>query len=296
MRLRSLLSATLVAVSLACTRDAPQRSLPSRDDFGTPGAAAALGALPSRIVSLNPTTTELLFSLGAGARVVGRTHWDLWPDSARLVPDLGPGLRPNVESVLARHPDLVILYASADNRAAADRLRAAGVEVIALKIDRLADFRRATTLIGDAIGESARAREVISHVDSALASVQRATATLPRPRVVWHVWDAPVIVIGGGSYMNELIDIAGGTNLYADLAGPSPSVSLEDIIRRAPDYIIAGPDGAAHMRADAAWRAVPAVRAGHILVVDTSLVGRPSVRLGEAAASLARLMHPGVLP
>ncbi|HEU4641653.1 MAG TPA: helical backbone metal receptor [Gemmatimonadaceae bacterium] len=291
-RIASLL---IVLASLACGgRSAPATSA-GTDDFGAP-VRAGTARVPARIVSLNPTTTELLFAIGAGDRVVGRTHWDVWPDAARRVADLGPGLRPNVEAILARRPDLVVLYASADDRDAARRLADAGVPVIALKVDRIADFRRAALLLGAATGELARARLVADTVERSLARVRAATAALPRPTVFWHVWDAPIITIGRGSYLDELLDVAGGRNVYGDLAQPSPQVALEDIVRRDPDVILAGAAGAAQIRASVPWRAVGAVRRGRVLVVDTNLVGRPSVRMGEAAASIARLLHPGALP
>ncbi len=291
---RSIALLAVVLTSLACTE---QRAAPSAaaDYYGVP-VARGTHSDPARIVSLDPTSTELLFALGAGARVVGRTSWDVWPDSARLVPDVGPGLRPNVEAVLARHPDLVVLYASNDNRAAASQLRASGARVLALKVDRIEDFRRATRLLGAAVAESARAELVVDSVDRTLERVRRATEPLPHPRVFWHIWDAPIFTIGGGSFLDELVRIAGGRNIYSDLPQPSPQVSLEDIIQRDPQWVLAGPLGARTIMHDPAWRALPAVRAGRVLVVDTNLVGRPSVRLGEAAISLARLLHPGALP
>lgn len=262
------------------------------DDFGDPVAAGA--PAPRRIVSLSPATTELLFAMGAGPRLVGRSHFDRWPDSARQVPDLGPGLGPNVEAVLAAHPDLVVLYASGDDRAAARQLRAAGVRVVALRTDRIADLRRASRLLGVVTGDSARARVVVARLDGALARVRGATAPLPHPRVAWVVSLHPLITIGRGSYLNDLLGIAGATNVYADVAAPSPMIGLEDLVRRDPDVLLTGPENAAAIRASAAWRAVRAVRRDDVLVVDTMLVGRPSVQLGAAAASLANLLHPGL--
>jgi ABC-type Fe3+-hydroxamate transport system substrate-binding protein len=259
------------------------------DDFGD---TLALTGPPRRIVSLNPTTTELLFALGAGDRVVGRTEWDVWPDAARAVPDVGGGLRPNIEAVLARRPDLVLLYASADNRDAARRLRAAGVGTLALKIDSIAEFDRAVRRIGRVLGDSARAATVADSVARTLARVRAETAHLERPRVFWHVWDSPLITIGGGSFMNELVEIAGARNVYADVPDPSPQVSMEDVIRRDPQLILAGPEGVAIMRRQAGWQALRAVREGRFAIVDTNFVSRPSVRLGEAADTLARLLHP----
>jgi len=263
---------------------------PERDDFGDSIATPATA--PRRIVSLNPTTTELLFAIGAGRRVVGRTHWDSWPDSARLVPDLGDGLRPNVEAVLATRPDLVVLYASADNRAAAQQLRAAGVATLALKVDRIADFRRAVRLLGAAAREPRRAQVVVDSVDQTLQRVRRETSGFARPTVFWHVWDAPLITIGAGSYMNELVEIAGGRNVYADLPDPSPRIAMEDLLHRDPDVILAGPIGAQEIASNPAWRPLRAVREGRVLALDTALVGRPSVRLGEAAVAIASLLHP----
>jgi ABC-type Fe3+-hydroxamate transport system substrate-binding protein len=254
-----------------------------------------IGRVPTRIVSLNPATTEILFTLGAGTRLVGRTKYDSWPDSANLIPALGDGIQPNVEAVLAAHPDLVILYASQDNRPAAGRFRAAGVNTLSLKVDHISDFRRTVVLLGAILHDSARAKTVIDSVYRTLDSVRTATAKLTRPSVFWHIWDAPVITIGSGSFMNELVDIAGGKNVYADIAGPSAQVSLEDISHRNPDFILAGPIGKSQIASDSRWRIVRAARDNKIFVVDTLLVARPSVRLGEAAVSLANLLHPGVL-
>ncbi len=268
----------------------PAGESPAVDDFGrhVPRNAAR------RIVSLSPATTEILFALGAGGRVIGRTHWDSYPDAARAIPDMGDGIRPNIETVLAAHPDLVVLYASNDNRQAAERFEAAGVRTLSLKNDRIETFPRAVRLLGMATGDSALAETVVDSVQRTLLAVQSATARLARPRVFWHVWSSPVYTIGGGSYLDQLLDYAGATNVYHDSPLPSPQVSLEDVARLNPDFVIAGPTGAAAIRGDPKWRSIPAVAAGRIVVVDTGLVGRPSVRLGEAAASLARLLHPDV--
>ncbi|MDP9203900.1 MAG: helical backbone metal receptor [Gemmatimonadota bacterium] len=262
------------------------------DDFGDP---VRIGQPPQRIVSLSPATTEMLFALGAGSRLVGRSDFDLWPDSARLIPALGKGLEPNVEAVLGTHPDLVVLYASQDNRPAADRLRAAAVNTLALKNDHISDFRRTAEMLGAILGDPARAKSVTDSVFRTLDRVRTATANLTRPSVFWHIWDAPLITIGAGSFMNELVDIAGARNVYADVEAPSRTISLEDVARRDPEFILAGPTGAEKIAADPRWRIVRAVRERKLLVIDTVVVARPSVRLGEAAVSLANLLHPGAM-
>lgn len=292
---RMLLVAVSIAVSAAaCTPAGGDRSsegggarLITVDDFGD---TLRLAAPAQRVVSLNPNTTELIFALGFGDRLVGRTHWDLYPEAARAITDVGNGMQPNVEAVLGREPDLVILYASESNRAAVQQLHAAGIATLTLRTDHVADLARIAPIIADALGDSARGRLVADTVVATLDSLRALPrATEPR-RVFWHIWDAPLMTIGAGSYLSELVSIAGADNIFDDLAAPSPQVSLEEVARRDPHAIIAGPNGAATIRGDSRWQAVRAVREGRVFVVDTTIVGRPGVRMGEAAVHLRAII------
>lgn len=286
------LSFSTLALLGACGRDTP---VPpgAHDDFGD--AIAPASALPGRIVSLNPTTTELLFAIGAGSRLVGRTTWDLYPPQVRDIPDLGPGLRPNVEAVIAARPDLVILYASDDNRDAARRLRAASIRTVAYRVDRVADFARVTHALGALTGDTTAARITVDTVESTLARVRAATAQLPRPKVFWILWESPLLGVGGGSFLNELLVAAGARNVYDSLPAPSPAVSFEDLVRRDPDIVLASPPTRQRILADPRWQALRAVRTGRVLVFDTTIVNGPSARVGASAVSLARLLHPGAI-
>jgi ABC-type Fe3+-hydroxamate transport system substrate-binding protein len=282
---------TLAALTgVACSREQQAPQGVARDDFG---AAIQFTPTPSRVVSLNPATTEIVFAIGAGNRLVGRSHWDSWPDSARFVADLGPALRPTVEAILNVHPDLVLLFASDDDRPAASRLTTLGIRTVALRDDRIDQFRRTTVLLGRLLNHEDRAKALVDSIDGTLARVRAATASLSRPKVFLHIWEKPLITIGKDSFLNELIDIAGGVNIYGTTPGPSPVVTLEDVVRRDPDLILVSPTTAAELRASPAWQAVRAVREGHVLAYDTTLVGRPSVTLGMAAVNLAGLLHPG---
>ena len=171
--------AFLFLIVAACTRDAAPRA-PESDDFGDP---IVLKAAPKRVVSLNPATTDLIFALGAGNRLVGRTHWDLYPPEAVNVPDLGSGIRPNVEAVLGARPDLVILYASNDNRAAASALRTAGVNTLSLKIDRKDENNLSAKEITRLLGESPRAVAETDSVKRTLHPELPETGSRPRPTV-----------------------------------------------------------------------------------------------------------------
>jgi len=259
------------------------------DDFGERVSLAP----SSRIASLNPTTTELLFTIGAASRLVGRDTYDEWPVAAKALEDLGPGISPNVEKILSARPDVVVLYATNDNRAAASALRAAGIRVVGLKIDRIADFRRAAMTLGALAGDTAAARVTADSVEQTLARIRSATAALPHPRVLWYLWDNPILVLGSGSYQSELLAIAGGSNVYADRAEPAAQASLEDVLRRNPEVILLDSGKAAPLRESPRWQSVDAVRAGRLVTIDDALLNRPGVTLGMAARSLARALHPG---
>ena len=271
----------------ACTGRPAVLSLSVTDDWGR---TVALAAPARRIVSLSPASTELLFRLGLGDRVVGRTHFCDWPPAAASVPDLGNGIGPNVEAVAARRPDLVLLYASEADRAAADRLHALGIATAVLKLDRSDDLRRAARLVGTLAGVRARSDSLVAAFDSALASVSAAARPGRRPRLYVDAWASPPMTVGRGSYLSEVIRAAGAENVFDDVAASSATVSLEAIAARDPDAILyLAPDTSRvpDIASRPGWRSLRAVREGRVLVVDGSLYDRPSPRMPLAAADLA---------
>jgi ABC-type Fe3+-hydroxamate transport system substrate-binding protein len=292
-----LIAAGLVAATIACrpasnreTRASRDATSVTRDDYGDD--VVTTGPAPNRVVSLNPATTAMLFAMGESARVVGRTKWDTYPPGVQVIPSVGDGLRPNVEAVLARHPDLVVLYASNDDRAAAQAFQRAGIATVSMRVDRVADFARALDLLGLVMHDSAAAAAVRDSVLATIAHVRAQTTGLSTPTVVWILDESPLRVLGAGSYLNTLLADAGGRNLYADLADPAPLVSLEDVLHRNPDDLLLSPSAAAAMRADPRWQSWLHGSGHRVLVPDTALVGMPSVRMGQAAVQLAGLLHP----
>ena len=257
------------------------------------------GARPERIVSLIPAATEILFALGAGDRVVGRTRWGVHPPEATAVPDVGDGVRPSLEVVLARNPDLVVLFEGLDTEGVAGRLEAVGVPTLSLRHNSLQDLHRNIRLLGEAVGCAASAAELSGRIERDLAAVAAATAGRERVDVYYDVWTDPPITIGRGSYLDSLLTIAGGRNVFGDLPAPSPEVGLEAIVFRDPDVIVHGRSAAPGSVDDPpggreAWRTIRAVALGRIAVVDADLMGRLGPRAGDAARELAVALHPGL--
>ena len=175
-------------------------------------------------------------------------------------------------------------------------MSAAHVRTVSYKGDRIADFARVTAALGRITGDTLAARRTIDSVTRTLAATRARTATMPRPRVFWFLWESPLLAVGGGSFLNELLEVAGARNVYDSLPGPSPAVSFEDLLRRDPDVILASPATRARMLADPRWRSLRAVREGRVLVFDTTIVNGPSARVGSSAVGLAALLHPGAFP
>ena len=251
------------------------------------GARTALATPPRRIVSLIPATTELLFALGAGDRVVGRTRYCDYPADAARVPDLGNGIQPNLEAVVAAHPDLVLLYQSSANRGAADRLRGLGIPVLELATDRIADMARITRLLGRALGLRQAAESLVVRTERDLASSsQPPDRPTARPTVFILAWDRPVMTLGQGSFLSEIIEHAGARNLFADLPASSAQVSIETIAARDPDFILASGAGDIALAERPEWRVVRAVRERRFVRIHGSEFNRPGPRVGQAVREL----------
>src|SRR6266705_2738181 len=267
---------------------APARSGPIAflDDAGR---TVTLAAPARRVVSLSPSFTEILFALGAGDRLVGRTTWCDYPAAALAVPSVGDGLNPNVEAVAARQPDLVVLYRSALDETAAAQLTRLGIAAALLRQDRLADVARAARVLGRALGDSARGDSLAGAIDTFLATPPPPATT----RLAFVVWDNPPIVIGAGSYLDELARLAGGSNVFHDLGSASAEVSLETLAARDPDVLVVLADSttAPAFAARREWQTVRAVRRRRFVYLVGSLFGRPSPRMREAAAEFRRQLE-----
>ena len=254
------------------------------------GDTVRVTAPARRVVSLIPATTELLFAIGAGPLLVGRTAWCDYPPAAAAVPNLGDGIAPNAEAVLATRPDLVILYNSAQNAAIAGRLRGLGIAALRLNTDTLGDVSRVARLLGRLTGHAAGADSVAAVFDTALTHAT-AHALPSRPKVLLLVWEQPPMTIGRGSFLNELVERAGGTNLFADVASSAGTVSIEAVAARDPDLILTTTAGPAAFARRPEWQAVRAVRERRFLPVVGSQFDRPSPRAPAAIRELARRLQ-----
>jgi ABC-type Fe3+-hydroxamate transport system substrate-binding protein len=284
-----LLSCAVAFAVLACRQpESRSRTLLVVDDAGD---SVAVRAPATRVVSLIPASTELLFAIGAGRAVVGRTQWCDFPGEAAAVPNLGAGINPNLEAVLSARPDLVILYNSAQHAGAASRLRELGIPAIRINTDALADVPRIGTLLGRLTGHARGADSMSAVFDTALASATTDPDSGRRPKVLLLVWEQPPMTIGRGSFLSELVERAGGENLFDDVSTSSGPVSIEAVSVRDPDLILTTAAGPASFAERPEWQVVRAVRDRRFLSVSGSEYDRPGPRSPRAIRALSERLR-----
>jgi iron complex transport system substrate-binding protein len=279
-----LLAALLGGAGASCrTAPASGGTLWVVDDAGD---TLTLNSPARRVVSLIPAATELLFAIGAESLVIGRTQYCDFPPAARTVPNLGDGIKPSIEAVLARRPDLVVLYNSGQNAPVAGRLRELGIPALRINTDALSDVPRVAQMLGMLTGHTRNADSVSAAFDSSLVNATSNPAGR-RPKVLLLVWEQPPMTIGRGSFLNELLERAGGENLFADVSSSSGVVSIEAVAARNPDLIFTTTEGPSAFATRPEWQVVPAVHERRFLRVSGSEFNRPSPRAPAAIRKLA---------
>ncbi|MGH7631763.1 MAG: ABC transporter substrate-binding protein [Gemmatimonadales bacterium] len=253
------------------------------------GRAVTLAAPARRIVSLVPATTELLFAIGAGSAVVGRTDWCDYPAAALEVPSVGDGIGPNLELVVGRRPDLVLLYASADRGSVAGHLGRLGIPAMSLSTDQLADVARLARLLGRVTGRERSADSLAEAFEKGLAD---AAAPEGRARSAFLlVWDQPPMTVGRGSFLTELMARAGLRNIFDDVGASSAVISIEGVVARDPDLILTLGTASPKVAGRPEWEAVPAVRDRRFVHAEGSEFSHPGPRSPQAIRELRQAVE-----
>ena len=265
------------------------------DDEGT---AVQLKAEPKKIVSLTPATTEILFALGVGDRVVGKVEdFTPYPPEVSAIPDVAKFGSVDVEKIVSLGADVVIAGGNSFNPPdKIAQLRKLGVPVLVVYAPDIAGVLADIELTGDAVGKSAEARDLTASMQAAFDQVHAATADFPKPRVFYEL-DATqkIYTAADDSFLAEMITLAGGTPITTG----SPTnfeIPLETLVKADPELILLGDAAygttAAGVKARNGWGVMTAVRNGAIVAVDDVIISRPGPRLVDGLRALALSIHP----
>jgi len=266
----------------------------------------AFAAPPQRIVSTAPSATEMLYALGLGDRVVGVTTFCHYPPDAAKKPKIGDYLHPSLETIVGLRPGLVVSETTGVRHA--ERLRALNLNVLEIDDATLAGIYDSIRRIGQAAGVPARAEALCSQMRAQLDAIHTKVARLPRRRVLFLVGRTPgriedLVAAGRRSHLNELIEIAGGDNVFRDSVAAYGKIPLEELLSRNPEVIVdmgemsetVGVTEAQKRAVVALWNRYPAlaaVREHRVYAVASDIFVVPGPRVVEAARALARMLHP----
>ena len=299
---RGLLSFAAASVAACASERAAAHPPADRATLGVDdvGDTILLTGAARRVISLVPSATETIIALGGGDRIVGRTRFDVANEVASL-PSVGGSMDPSIESIVALRPDVVIGYDNDERHRIRARLAAAGIPVFALRTQDTADVFRGIRNLGHLLGRDSAAAALASSIRATLDSVRREVGVLPPRRVMFVIYPDPPMTAGPGTFIDQLIGVAGGRSIFADSPRAWPTVSIEEVVRRRPDLLIV-PQG--EFRANAidqfrgrnGWRDLAAVREGRIATVPANLTQRPGANIGAAARALEAVIHPSRAP
>ena len=251
-----------------------------------------------RIVSVAPSVTEVLFTLGMGDCLIGVTDHCDYPPEAKRIEQVGGFGAPNVEKLLEMSPDLMIA-AGLERPEIADLLRESGIRVLDVRIRTIEELFEATYKIGDAVNRSQAADEAVARMRAELQIVAKQYGSAGperRPKVFVEIWENPLTTVGGVSYLDDLITRVGGVNVAHEIPQAYPHINPEKVIQWNPDFILvahmnAGETGSQFARR-IGWADISAVRGGRIIDdIDPDLLLRPGPRLVHGAKTLALRLH-----
>jgi iron complex transport system substrate-binding protein len=260
------------------------------------GRRVEVPSRPARIVSLAPSLTETLFALGAGDRIAGVTDYCDYPPEARTKTKVGGMINPNIERLVALRPDLTLLTKEGNRRETLDALERLGIAVYVVETARLEAISRALRDLGRVAGEPAAGEALASDLERRIAATRAAVRGFAPRRALFLVWLQPVITVGQETFLDDLMESAGASSISRTQAQPWPKMSVEEILRQDPEYILVPRSSDfSPSREDLArvpgWRELSAVRHDRILHLHEA-IQRPGPRIAEMLESLARSLHP----
>lgn len=267
--------------------------------------AAQRGDQARRIISTAPSITEMLYALGLGDRVVADTKFCRYPPEARLKPKIGDYVHPDLEAIAAMKPDLVIIQTNPVRLR--ERLSAMHLRTVEVDQQNIAAIYESIRVVGDAAGVPERAAKLIASIRDGLDAVHARAARLPAVRMMFVVGRSQgrldgLVVVGHASFLNEVIGVAGGANVFSDALAAYPQVSMEEVIARNPEVVIDMGDMAdtvavsdQHMRdVIALWNrvsSIAAVKNHRVFAIASDMYMVPGPRVVDSARAIFDMLH-----
>ena len=312
---QALVLTAAFAIALGTVRATPAFARSARQQAAQPGAArivtdevgrrVTIPADVRRIVTLAPNLTETVYALGLDDRLAGDTNYCDTPAAAKSKPHVGDPQNPNLEAIVALHPDLVLATTSINRLETADALAHLGIPVYTTDSPTVRGMLDSVAHVAGALGSESQGATIVANLRNRLDALHARLADRPLVHVLFVVWQDPLITIGQNTFIADALRFAGAESVVLSKQN-WPRVSMEEIIRLQPDYIVLtpnhnGPNGESSgaeaelgdLRARPVWKDLLAVDLGHVVVAGDDAL-RPSPGLIDAIEQLAHKLHPEV--
>ena len=263
------------------------------------GRKIYLANTPKRIVSLAPSITEILFAIGAGDSVVGVTEFCNYPPSALEKPKVGYA-QPNLEAIVALRPELIVAPKSFLRVDLLSRLEQLKIPTFLLDPQTVEDILLHIQLLGRMVGYAPESLKVSENIRKKVTALSAQLTGRPRPTLLFVINTDPLITVGPGSYIHQLIELAGARNAAEHAMTPYPRLSIEEVLRQNPEFLLFPMgrfEGIPQAEQDQwrRWTSLEAVKRNQFVHIDSDILNRPGPRVIEALEALITILHPDAL-
>lgn len=255
--------------------------------------AAAEETTPQRVISLAPHITEMLFSAGAGDKIVGVVNYSDYPAAASKIDSIGDYNAVNIEKIILLKPDLIIAWKTGSRLKDVEKLKSLGFKVIYSEPYQLKDIANEIQYFGQILNTTNTANQVASQLKQQLDSLKKTYQNKPKITAFYQIWNRPLMTINGKQFISQALEICGAKNIFADLPILAAEVNLESIIKRNPDAILLGGEKAFQNQWQKNWQAfsiLKAVQENQIYLLNADQFQRPTARLINGIESLCQVV------
>jgi len=254
---------------------------------------------PKRIVSMAPSITEILFTLGLREEIVGVTDFCDYPEATLTKQRIGGFVNPSIEKIVSLRPDLILGIRDGNRMDTIRGLNDLGFSVYVVDPTGFDGVVKTIGNIGEVVRRREKSTEIMRKMTKKKEVVVELTQSLHKPKVFFQVGSSPIVTVGRGTLGDDLIRLAGGRSISDNESGSYPLYGVETILSKAPEVIILSSmdtkrDYFNLMKMWRSWRELPAVRMNAIYVIDSNLVDRPTPRVVEGLEAMAGMIHPEI--